>query len=779
LTEKCSFFLLDLNEDRSEGQPAIRLWAIDEEGRRVLIQATQIRPYFYYLPDEKDSLDLVRDQLLKAREQFPKITGIETETKRLLGHTRRVLKITCSDSQALISSARKVRKDLGTGHTFEEDLRLSVRYVTDTDLKPCAWHECNVEPTDAGRANVDRAFAAKSIPTSIKDDKMPAFRILAFTILAVGEKGSARPERDPVRAIGVATSQARFDVLVAKGEDDSQVLTDFVNLVSKFDPDIVVGFESNSIAWPYLMERSKFRKIKLNVGRDESEPHTSLYGHVSLAGRANVDVFEVAGGMQEVKVKTLENVAEFLQIPSAGKIKTIEESERYQLWKDESGRERLVQNAKTNAQALLELAEVTINYPIQLSALTRLPLDQVMAAAVGFRVDSYLIKQAHMIGELIPTRIEQPFYTYRGALVLEPKTGLHDNIVVLDFSSMYPNLMEKYNLSPDTLVRPGEIVSEDSVFMIPEVKHRFRKKPDGFYRIVLSTLIQQREVIKKEMEGLEEKSTRYRVLRERERAVKIVTNACYGYAGWAGARWYAKEVAESATALGREVIHKTIEEAESLGLNVIYGDTDSIFVRDDPEKVRQLQAWAEREFGLDIRREREFTRILFTEAMKRYAGLLRKGSLDIVGLEVVRGDWSDIARQVQEQVLTRILRDQSTEKAIDDVQTTIRRLRNGEVPLADLTIRKTLTKPIEDYAVRTPHVEVAKLLVKQGWDLAVGDKVAYVVTKGSGKLFQKAKPSSQAKPEDVDIDYYLDNQIKPAAMRILERFGVTGKQLTA
>jgi DNA polymerase I len=88
-----------------------------------------------------------------------------------------------------------------------------------------------------------------------------------------------------------------------------------------------------------------------------------------------------------------------------------------------------------------------------------------------------------------------------------------------------------------------------------------------------------------------------------------------------------------------------------------------------------------------------------------------------------------------------------------------------------------LTKPIEDYAVRTPHVEVAKLLVKQGWYLTVGDKVAYVITKGPSKLFQKAKPTSQVKSEDVDIEYYVDNQIKPAAMRILERFGVTERQL--
>src|SRR5208337_5509626 len=130
-----------------------------------------------------------------------------------------------------------------------------------------------------------------------------------------------------------------------------------------------------------------------------------------------------------------------------------------------------------------------------------------------------------------------------------------------------------------------------------------------------------------------------------------------------------------------------------------------------------------------------------TEAMKRYAGLLPDDSLDIVGLEVVRGDWSDIARQVQEEVLGKILREQSPERAVEVVKATIRRLHKGQVPLADLTIRKTLTKPIEKYAVRTPHVEVAKQLIKEGWTLTVGDKVAYVITRGPGSLFQKAKPS--------------------------------------
>jgi DNA polymerase I len=567
---------------------------------------------------------------------------------------------------------------------------------------------------------------------------------------------------------------------LAKGEDDSELIKEFVKKIERFDPDVIVGFETNTRNWAYLFERCKARKIKLAVGRDGSEPHNSAFGHVSIAGRSNLDIFDIARDMPEVKVKTIKSIAEYLQVPSAKKLKPIEEFQLHELWTDAAGKKSLIEHTMSEAQALIELADATLNYPIQLSAVTGLPLDQVMVAAVGFRVDSYLIKQAHGLGELIPSKVEQPFYPYRGALVLEPKTGVHENIVVLDFTSMYPNLMKNYNLSPDTFVKPSESVPEDSVSVIPEVNYRFRKKPLGLYTVAISRLIDMRQPIQKSLSELQDRSTRFKVLVERERAVKVVTNACYGYAGWAGARWYAKEVAESATALGRDVINRTIEKAKSIGLDVIYGDTDSVFVKDDRKLTDKLGEWAKTEFNLDIKREKEYERVLFTEAMKRYAGLLRSGELDTVGLEVVRGDWSDIARQVQELVLLSILKDESPEKAVQDVSATITRLRNGQVPIDDLAIRKTLTKRIEDYAVRTPHVEVARLLVKEGWYLTVGDKVAYVITKGRGsKLFEKAKPINQVKLDDVDVEYYIDNQIKPAAMRILERFGVTEKQIEA
>jgi DNA polymerase I len=207
-------------------------------------------------------------------------------------------------------------------------------------------------------------------------------------------------------------------------------------------------------------------------------------------------------------------------------------------------------------------------------------------------------------------------------------------------------------------------------------------------------------------------------------------------------------------------------------LEVIYGDTDSVFLENQPGKIERLLDAVEKDLELDIRVDKIFKRVLFTEAKKRYAGLLPDGRLEIVGLEVVRGDWAEIARNVQETVIRYVLEDNSPSRAVEYVRNTIANLRARKVPVRDLVIWKSLTKPIEEYQVRAPHVEAAKKLLKKGWDLTIGDKIGYVVMKGPGKLYEKVWPLAFVDPADVDVEYYERNQLLPACGRILELLGI-------
>jgi DNA polymerase I len=185
----------------------------------------------------------------------------------------------------------------------------------------------------------------------------------------------------------------------------------------------------------------------------------------------------------------------------------------------------------------------------------------------------------------------------------------------------------------------------------------------------------------------------------------------------------------------------------------------------------------QKELKLEVDTDKVYVRVFFTEAKKRYAGLLADGHLDIVGLEVMRGDWAAVAKKVQEGVLEIVLKEKSPNKAAEYVRQFVYELRQGRVAYRDLVIWKTLTKPSEEYEVKAAHVEAARMLKEKGWHMSIGDKVGYVVVKGSGRLYERVKPYVFASYDDVDIEYYVSKQVVPAAARILSSFGIGEEQL--
>ena len=767
----CRFWLLDVSESLWENKACVRFWGINDQNQRIVITADQIPPYFHFLASGDAASTIKR--LESNPDQFPDIVRISKETRKLLGKEKTVLRIVCSQSRSSSAYPRLLPKTLG-GSSFD-DLRMTTRYLTDLSLSNCGWNECEVEPISIENVRADQIYLAKSIPHAARFGAPPHLRVLAFAMLAVGRVGSAIPQRDPIKALAIASDSRDPSLLTPSGDVDSELICTFAQRVNDLDPDVIVGYDTSRSNWPFLIRRAQINNLALTVGRDRSEPHASVFGHISIAGRANLDLADLVSETPDIKARDLKNLATHFGVPTADSLMTRDEWDTHNQWSDSSQRSKLLEETKIAAKASLDLGREAIDYPIELSAITGLPLDQVMAAPTGLRADSYLLRVAHQLGELIPGKSGLPFLAYRGALVQLPKPGVHENVAVLDFASMYPTLMINYNLSPDTLLTP-EDTSTDSVFVIPEVGHRFRKRPEGFYKVALESLIEERARTKRELTSADDKAP-HRLLRERERAVKLITNACYGYAGWTGGRWYVREVAESAAALGRLLITETIRKASALGLDVIYSDTDSIFVSNVRVKVEELTSFMNKVSGLEVRLQREYIRLLFTEAMKRYAGLRVDGTLDTVGLEAIRGDWSEVARAVQENVLRAVLKDGSIKLAIDSVRDTVRRLRKGEIPLKSCIVRKTLTRPIEGYRVRTPHVEAAKRLIAEGWRVNIGDKVGYVIVKGKGPLFQRARPYHEVRPGELDLEYCVESQIKPAALRILEACGVKEQQL--
>ncbi len=776
------FYLLDTSYEVLGRTPVVLIWGIKEDGSPILIKDDSFRPYFYALLEDDADPSIVKERIKSLSRAASPIISVEEVSKKYYGRPVKALRIITQIPEYVRTYREEVKGVRGVKDVLEADIRFAMRYMIDKDITPCTWYEVNAEgPFKDEKYRVPEVYHVRN-PTykQLPNRLPPKLKVLAFDIEVYNPSGAPRSDRDPVIIVSLMNSEGEVKILTAGNglKPDKELLERFRDYVLDYDPDIVVGYNSNGFDWPYLNERAKVLGVKLDVGRvKNANPRTSAYGHISVPGRLNVDLYDFAEEIYEVKIKSLDEVADYLGVMSKDKRTNIPWYEIYKYWDDPRKREILLKYARDDVVSTMGLADKFLPFAIQLSSLTGLPLDQVGAASVGFRLEWYLIRAAYKFNELVPNRVERTYEPYKGAMVLEPVKGVHENIAVLDFSSMYPNLMIKYNIGPDTFVK-GECGS-DECYEIPGLGYKFRKEPPGFYKSVLETLLNLRKRVKAEMKKYPPDSPEYRVLNERQKALKVLANASYGYMGWVGARWYFREGAEAVTALGRATISKAIEIAKSLGLKVIYGDTDSLFVSYDEERVKKFIERVEKELGLEIKVDKIYRRVFFTEAKKRYVGLTLDGRVDIVGFEAVRGDWTDIAKEVQEEVARIVLSTGRVNDAINYVRRVVRDLRSGKVPVEKLVIWKTITRRLEEYAVDAPHVMAAKRLQKAGIKVDVGSKVGYVIVKGSGKISSRAYPYMMVKAKDVDSEYYVKHQILPAALRILSYFGVTEKQLEA
>ena len=275
----------------------------------------------------------------------------------------------------------------------------------------------------------------------------------------------------------------------------------------------------------------------------------------------------------------------------------------------------------------------------------------------------------------------------------------------------------------------------------------------------------------------------------RQYSLKILANSFYGYIGFAGARWYNNACAASVTAYGRQYIKNLLKKAEASGLKVIYSDTDSVFIslsgktkKDAHDFLKEINR--ELPSLIELELENFYPRGIFVMkkgqtkgAKKKYALIDEKGNVKVVGFETVRGDWSYIAKEVQNIVLEIILKEESKEKALAYVQEIIKKIETREIPIEKMVIQKQLRKEIADYESVGPHVVVAKQLRERGEYIGVGAMIKYVIEEGKGIIRERAKPVDEAK--NYDVEYYINNQIIPAIKSIFEVLDINKELLIA
>lgn len=164
-------------------------------------------------------------------------------------------------------------------------------------------------------------------------------------------------------------------------------------------------------------------------------------------------------------------------------------------------------------------------------------------------------------------------------------------------------------------------------------------------------------------------------------------------------------------------------------------------------------------------------------AKKRYALIDKENNLEIRGFETVRRDWCDLAKEIQHEILRIILQEKNPEKAVKLVRNTIKKIQTGKAEIEELTIYTQLVKPLSAYEQIGPHVKAAMKMKEKGRPVGEGMIIEYVITKGSGSISDRATPVEDVKEKDYDPDYYINHQVLPAAMRVLQALDLTEQQV--
>ncbi|OKY78207.1 MAG: DNA polymerase PolB3 [Candidatus Methanohalarchaeum thermophilum] len=804
-----SGWLLDADYITVEDSPVIRLW-ITQEDRTVVGYYKGFEPYFYAVPKSGELINDLRATLTDLEtERYNKTISFKEvkQTKKFdFGREIDVIKLTAYHPQH-VPSLRKAVSELSTiSEVREAKIPFANRFLIDEGLVPLAGINVHGQEIDFNE-NIQNTEIKVNKFEKVEKKQEPPLSKLAFDCEMYNEGGRPNSSNHPIVIIGYITDKGKdVECLVSEDKSDKELIKKFVKKLKKLDPDVLLTFNGDDFDWPYLRDRAEQHGINLKLSRDGRTPtwRGGSRKKVSLNGRLNVDLYRIAErDVGDVKMMSLEEVSDHLGVLDKADRTNVPGTKIGRYWEDKKKREELLEYAKDDVRSTFGVGNELLPTQIELSKMSRQFLDEVSKMGRGRQVEWFLMSEAYDRGELFPNKGnygKRSEKSYLGGFVLEPKRGLHENVVSLDFSSMYPSLMVSYNISPDTLIEDDEAseLKEEDYYEAPEVGHKFRKSPDGFFREILQDLIKRRNQIKQKIDERELEKDK-RLLNIRQKAIKTLTNSFYGYTGWNAARWYKKECAEATTAWGRKMIKEAIKKAENQGFKVIYGDTDSIFIKKDgigenkiEKQSKDLAQSLNDELPLNIEIEDVYKTIFFTEKKKRYAGLNLDNEIYIRGLEVRRGDWCKLAKKIQKKVIEIILKDKNPDKAVNVIKDTINDLRNGEIPLEDLVIRKTLKKKISNYKSKQAHVRAAEKAKEKGYKIDPGGMVSFIVIKRGGEnVGDRSYPIEMIKDFSnniiefkdktgkykIDQKYYIDKQVIPAVNRILNYFGYTENQL--
>ncbi|MBD1582569.1 DNA polymerase II [Pseudoalteromonas sp. S16_S37] len=750
-------FILSRQQTNHQGRLALCYWLKTESGIVKALVENEQAVFFIR------SSQLAKAQLLvtqaNANMQFKAVPLKHFDQQSMIA-------CYCDDNRTYHQA-----KQLLAAHItlYEEDIRHCDRFLMERFVRGGAW----VQGT---QVQCDGYTLLKSAKFKANPTFKPQFTVLSLDIECDGE--------GVLFSIGLVSEQYRSVIMIGKPpvgpdsssdhsyiewvNDECELLHVLMDKMRDFNPDVIIGWNIIEFDFVVLAERAQMLGIDLILGRDDRpiDVYKGNYVRVLIPGRVVID------GIDTLKNATyhfdsfrLANVAEKV----LGETKLIEQDDRLEEIIRQFNEDKLTLAAYNLKDCELVLAIFSklklIDFAIARSQLTGLELERMGGSVAAFT--NFYLPMLHRSGYVAPNLCEHGLsFESPGGYVMESKPGLYKNVIVLDFKSLYPSIIRTFCIDPMGLIE-GLRNPKNAVEGFHE--GRFSRDLHHLPRIV-AQLTDARQQAKQDDDSM------------LSQAIKIIMNSLYGVLGSKGCRFYDPRLSSSITLRGHEIMQTTKQVIESRGLDVIYGDTDSTFVKlPDSWSLQKCQAEADRlveavnrhwqkhcaeAYQLTSYLEIEFETLYHNFFMptirgqaigskKRYVGEVyvnNTSKLVFKGMESVRSDWTEIAKKYQQDVIEAFF------NGADLFSITKRykeRIYAGEVD-SMLLYSKRLGKDPELYIKNIPpHVKAArdKMRRDKNSHFKKGSLVKYYITK-SGPLIDPT-------PGELDYEHYVEKQIYP------------------
>ena len=724
------------------------------------------------------------------------------------------------------AAMRNVLQDnSGVSHAWEANIRYHLTYTYDTKFVPGLMYTIekgNLVPcppdvdtktleefknTFADDEDIESILTTYSpmFFTEVPDIKRIAVDIEVYTpVLNRIPDASVSPH--PVTAIGLSDNEGYDTCFVLKrkelseGEkskdfpkelkikyfdDEAEMLVEAFRIIDTYP--IVLTFVGDSFDLKYLYNRAKRLRVDLDkycpiVMKGNQDPrreqavlkrgvHVDMY---KFFGNPSIKIYALSGKYQRENLNT---IAEGLL--GVGKLDLSDNISALNYYE-------LAHYCWLDANLVLQFTEYENKLLLRLMALlmriSRMSMEEVTRFYISSWIQSLFRQEHRSKGLLIPRRVDidtmkQPDAqteamiggkAFKGAIVIEPVAGVHFNATVLDFASLYPTIMKEHNISYETIDCSHDECRTAGDNKVPETDHWICKKRKGMISQTIGffrdTRVNWFKPKAKDKSLNEETRNWYSVV---EKALKVFINASYGVTGAQHFELFCMPAAESVTAFGRDAIIRTKEKSESMGIRVLYGDTDSVFL-DNPSKEQQeeLVKWSSEALGIDLEVEKTYKYVALSDRKKNYIGIYKDGRVEVKGLSGKKRntpDYAQVAFRKMLEVLSRVDDPDGFEAAKDEIReivnSVIDRLEGKAEPYSpeELAFRIQVTKRLSEYPTDTPHVRAAKMLVEQTGDpnkVLPGTIIEFIRVKGTGGVMpvELAKDSSYW----IDKDSYTD-----------------------